>query len=136
MDGWEEDDDPLAEHLKHCPDCGWAIVASIEAGLVKEFSQEYPYSERMLEARKATFGDKWPHEAKEGWQCKIKNVSQSGYHISRALTCVQRWWMQDGSIHLALSMMIRQRAPIVNWLWMDGSRKTIQCEYSGSLFPM
>src|SRR5271170_1302001 len=73
MDGWEEEDNPLAEHLKHSPICGWAIVASIEAR-DGELSQEYPLSTRMIEARKATFGGKWPHENKKGWKCKIKQV--------------------------------------------------------------
>jgi hypothetical protein len=73
MDGWEEDDDPLAEHLKHSPTCGWAIVASIDARDA-ELSKEYPLSTRMIEARKATFGDRWPHENKKGWKCKVKQV--------------------------------------------------------------
>ena len=73
LDGWEENDDPLVEHLKHSPDCGWAIVASIDARH-SELSQEYPLSERMIEARKATFGDRWPHEDKKGWKCKVKQV--------------------------------------------------------------
>jgi hypothetical protein len=73
LDGWEKGDDPLAEHLKHSPDCGWAIVATIEKQ-DGELSQEYPSSVRMIDARKATFADKWPHETKKGWKCKIKQV--------------------------------------------------------------
>lgn len=78
LDGWEEDDDPLAEHLKHSSDCGWAIVASIERQ-DGETSQEYPSSTRMIEARKATFADKWPHESKKGWKCKVKQVCIAKY---------------------------------------------------------
>lgn len=85
MDGWEEDDDPLAEHLKHCPDCGWAIVASIEQQDV-ELCQEYPASDKMIEARKATFGSKWPHERKKGWKCKVKQVSQADFDLRSLLT--------------------------------------------------
>jgi hypothetical protein len=73
LDGWEEDDDPLAEHLKHSSECGWAIVATIEKQ-DGDLSQEYPTSVRMIEARKATFSDKWPHETKKGWKCKTKQV--------------------------------------------------------------
>jgi len=73
LDGWEKDDDPLVEHLKHSPDCGWAIVATIEKQN-GELSQEYPLSPPMIEARKATFADKWPHESKKGWKCKVKQV--------------------------------------------------------------
>jgi hypothetical protein len=73
MCGWEKGDDPFVEHLKLSPDCGWAIVASVEAksgGL----HLENPMSSRMVEARKATFGDRWPHEGKKGWKCKVKQV--------------------------------------------------------------
>ena len=74
LDGWEDGDDPIAEHLKHNPDCGWAIVASIEKQ-DGELSEEYPLSTKMIEARKATFSNKWPHEDKKGWKCKVKQVS-------------------------------------------------------------
>lgn len=73
LDGWEEGDDPLSEHLKHSPDCGWAIVATIEKQ-DGELSEEYPLSIGMIEARKATFLDKWPHDSKKGWKCKTKQV--------------------------------------------------------------
>jgi hypothetical protein len=61
------------EHLTHSPDCGWAIIATIEKqdGVL---SQELPATKRMIEARKATFADKWPHENKKGWKCKTKQV--------------------------------------------------------------
>jgi len=73
LDSWEEGDDPLVEHLKLSSDCGWAIVASIEAQ-DGQLSYEYPLSEKMIEARKATFADRWPHDAKKGWKCKTKQV--------------------------------------------------------------
>lgn len=78
MDGWEEGDDPLMEHLKHSPNCGWAIVATIEAG-VGDLAREYPLSLDMIEARRATFADRWPHETKKGWKCKTKQVSNQHY---------------------------------------------------------
>jgi hypothetical protein len=73
LDGWDEDDDPLVEHLKHSPDCAWALVEAVETQ-IEEFSQEYPASKRLLDARKATFGNQWPHETKKGWKCKTKQV--------------------------------------------------------------
>lgn len=73
LDGWEEDDDPLAEHLKHSSNCGWAIVASIEQQDA-DLKEEDPSNPRMIEARKATFSDKWPHDDKKGWKCKVKQV--------------------------------------------------------------
>ncbi|PBP16919.1 AT hook domain-containing protein [Diplocarpon rosae] len=78
LDGWEEGDDPLSEHLKHSPDCGWAIVAAIEKQ-DGELSREYPSSSKMIEARKATFADKWPHEGKKGWKCKVKQMVDAGW---------------------------------------------------------
>lgn len=74
LDGWEEGDKPLEEHLKHSPECGWAIVAGIEANL-NGLSSEDPASTRMIAARKATFDGRWPHEGKRGWKNKIKQVS-------------------------------------------------------------
>ena len=73
LDAWGKHDDPLVEHLKHSPECGWAIVAMIERqdGVL---SEESPASRRMIEARKATFADKWPHESKKGWKCKTRQV--------------------------------------------------------------
>jgi len=73
LDGWEEDDDPLVEHLKHVPDCGWAIVAAIEAEL-GDYAKVHPLDPRMIEARKATFGGHWPYDAKKAWKCKTKQV--------------------------------------------------------------
>ncbi|PMD47483.1 BIR-domain-containing protein [Hyaloscypha variabilis F] len=86
LDGWEEDDDPLAEHLKHSSECGWAIVATIEKQ-DGDLSQEYPTSVRMIEARKATFSDKWPHETKKGWKCKTKQMVDSGWKYTPTMEC-------------------------------------------------
>jgi len=71
--GWEDGDNPFAEHLKLSPDCGWAITSCIEAK-IGDLHLENPMSTRMVEARKATFGDRWPHEGKKGWKCKTKQV--------------------------------------------------------------
>ena len=35
---------------------------------------EIPVSEKMSEARKMTFGSRWPHESKRGWICKTQKV--------------------------------------------------------------
>lgn len=73
LDGWVKGDDPLVEHLKLSPDCGWAIVATI-SGQDEELSQQNPMAPEMIAARKATFADKWPYESKKGWKCKTKQV--------------------------------------------------------------
>lgn len=71
--GWEEGDDALEEHLRHSPHCGFAIVAAIAAGYEK-YAAEDPSAPYMVEARKATFAEMWPHEGKRGWKCKTKQV--------------------------------------------------------------
>ncbi|KAF5019646.1 hypothetical protein F66182_8350 [Fusarium sp. NRRL 66182] len=78
LDGWEENDDPLVEHLKHSPDCGWAIVAAIEAEL-GHYALENPDEPYMKEARKATFAGRWPHDSKKGWKCKTKQLVDAGW---------------------------------------------------------
>ncbi|KAL2879005.1 hypothetical protein SGCOL_005704 [Colletotrichum sp. CLE4] len=84
LDGWEEGDKPLEEHLKHSPDCGWAIVAGIEANL-NGLSSEDPASTRMIAARKATFDGRWPHEGKRGWKNKIKQLAEAGWKYTPSL---------------------------------------------------
>lgn len=74
MDGWEDGDDPLQEHLKHSSACGWAITAAIEAEIA-EYAQANPNEASMVEARKATFAGRWPHDGKRGWKCKTKQAS-------------------------------------------------------------
>jgi hypothetical protein len=76
LDGWEEDDNPVEEHLKHSADCGWAVNTYIEqkSEEQKRDNNGDPLSERMIAARKATFEDRWPHEGKKGWLCKVTKV--------------------------------------------------------------
>ncbi|OAA76731.1 Baculoviral inhibition of apoptosis protein repeat protein [Akanthomyces lecanii RCEF 1005] len=78
LDGWEAGDDPLVEHLTHASQCGWAVVTAIEAE-IEEYSKQDPTLPRMVEAREATFGTRWPHEGKKGWQCKTKQLVESGW---------------------------------------------------------
>lgn len=76
LDGWESDDDPSAEHVKHCPDCGWAQVSVTSKA-------EDPRGARMVRARADTFGDWWPHEGKPGWAPSVQRV--------RLSLCVRGW---------------------------------------------
>lgn len=75
LDGWEVGDDPVEEHIKHAPDCGWAINAIINKrtndGI---FVNEDPMSEKLAASRVATFADNWPYEGKKGWKCKVAKV--------------------------------------------------------------
>lgn len=73
MDGWEAEDNPIEEHLKHSPSCGWAVTAAVEAEC-DGLEQVDPREARLLEARKATFAGRWPYESKKAWKCKTKQV--------------------------------------------------------------
>ncbi|TID16541.1 hypothetical protein E6O75_ATG11659 [Venturia nashicola] len=80
LDGWEAGDDPIAEHLKHAPDCGWAIHASITETFIKGGQvTEDPMSEQFAQARQDTFGDYWPYEQKKGWKCKVAKMVAAGW---------------------------------------------------------
>lgn len=75
LDGWETGDDAVVEHLKHSPECGWAVNVAIE--LEREDGCDIlanPSAEYLLRARTMTFGSSWPHENKRGWTCKIRKV--------------------------------------------------------------
>ena len=75
LDGWEEGDDAVEEHLRLSPDCGWATTVAIEQDIENgSYSLEDPMCEKVLEARRMTFGSKWPHEHKRGWTCKVQKV--------------------------------------------------------------
>ncbi|KAK2041401.1 AT hook domain-containing protein [Colletotrichum somersetense] len=84
LDGWEQGDNPLEEHLKHSPDCGWAIVAGIAAN-INDLATEDPASARMIAARKATFDARWPHEGKRGWKNKIKQLAEAGWKYTPSI---------------------------------------------------
>lgn len=77
LDGWEDGDDPLIEHIKHASHCGWAIVTAIELE-VDEYHKEDPSIPLMVDARKDTFAGRWPHEGRKGWKCKTKQVGSGG----------------------------------------------------------
>ncbi|KAL2260113.1 hypothetical protein VTK26DRAFT_5990 [Humicola hyalothermophila] len=78
LDGWGEGDDPVEEHLKHSPTCGWAIMAAIEAGF-GNYGKVHPLDPAMIEARKATFAGRWPLESKRGVKCKTKKLVEAGW---------------------------------------------------------
>ncbi|KZF25196.1 hypothetical protein L228DRAFT_265671 [Xylona heveae TC161] len=81
LDGWESEDDPLAEHLHHSPDCGWAIILAVARQTEhNEDKDDHPGSSRLKEARKATFQGSWPHEKKRGWVCKTEKMVDAGWY--------------------------------------------------------
>lgn len=99
---WEPNDNPLEEHLKHNPECGWAITAAVEANL-GEYAEEDPRDPVLMEARKATFANRWPHEGKEGWNCKTNQVCayfhQRPCRFEHGTKSVVRWSKRVGGMH-------------------------------------
>ncbi|CAD6588974.1 MAG: hypothetical protein ASARMPRED_003850 [Alectoria sarmentosa] len=86
LDSWEENDNAVEEHLKLSPNCGWAITIATE--LENEDgsqSQADPMSERILDARRMTFGSRWPHENKRGWSCKTQKMIEAGWYYCPTL---------------------------------------------------
>ncbi|PGH09212.1 hypothetical protein AJ79_05741 [Helicocarpus griseus UAMH5409] len=79
LDGWEEEDDPITEHLKHSNECGWAIMMDIVRQSSNPAEIEDPTSPRIVEARRATFGSRWPHDGKRGWVCKTEKLVEAGW---------------------------------------------------------
>ncbi|KAI5797683.1 hypothetical protein EDC01DRAFT_744009 [Geopyxis carbonaria] len=78
LDGWESGDDPLAEHLRHSKDCGWAITATVMAQ-EEDFSFE-PHGKIMTDARFKTFGtNMWPHA--ENLNLSIPKMVEAGFHF-------------------------------------------------------
>jgi hypothetical protein len=62
LDGWEPDDDPIAEHVRHSPNCGAAITAITETQQDGQHISN-PHSGSFSGARLMTFGEGlWPHE--------------------------------------------------------------------------
>ncbi|KAL8709421.1 MAG: hypothetical protein Q9220_005804 [cf. Caloplaca sp. 1 TL-2023] len=81
LDGWEEDDSAIGEHVSLSPNCGWAAIAHIEQEIEDGNNEhEDPMDERLLEARRMTFGANWPHEHKKGWRCKTQKASHCILH--------------------------------------------------------
>ncbi|KPI44589.1 Protein bir1 [Cyphellophora attinorum] len=83
LDGWEKDDDPIQEHLRHSPDCGYAIMMSLTRETHFDPGQmNDPTSTAMVEARTATFAIGWPHDGKRGWVCKTEKMVEAGWHFA------------------------------------------------------
>ncbi|KAI5359377.1 hypothetical protein Slin14017_G102790 [Septoria linicola] len=83
LDGWEETDDPISEHLAHSSYCAWATAISVtrDEQPPQQAETRDPLGEELYTARKQTFttGDGWPHESKKGWKCKVNKLVEAGW---------------------------------------------------------
>lgn len=83
LDGWEPDDDPIQEHLKHSSDCAWAILMDAAQNVRLDINNmDDPTGEHHADARRATFGIGWPHESKRGWTCKTEKMVEAGWYYA------------------------------------------------------
>ncbi|KAF0561132.1 inhibitor of apoptosis repeat-containing protein [Gigaspora margarita] len=89
MEGWDSQDDPFEEHVKHSPDCAWAICYCS----IRNFNEDQlpfnwddkdklPTSKKMEDARIKTFGTWWPHAGKKGWVGTVKKMAKAGFIYS------------------------------------------------------
>lgn len=84
MDGWEDGDDPLREHIKHSSQCGWAVATAVQVELEGYVGLD-PLDPDMVAARVATFAGRWPYEDDEKYIYKTEQVRWS----RDALVCWQ-----------------------------------------------
>jgi hypothetical protein len=66
----------------------------------------------MIKAREATFGNRWPHENKKGWECKITEVFINRIPFAN-YTNLRSWLRQAGYTRLLLNTMTWLNAHIV-----------------------
>ena len=77
---WESGDEPAIEHINHISDCAWAINVGMKARKEKgQEPEDDPMSDTLLEARRSTFADLWPHEKKRGWKAKTEKMIAAGF---------------------------------------------------------
>lgn len=83
LDGWEETDNPISEHLGHSEKCAYAVAISVSQHNDPSHGPESrdPLSDLMVAARHGTFtfGGGWPHENKKGWKCKSAKMVDAGW---------------------------------------------------------
>ena len=80
LDGWENGDDPVREHVRNVPGCAWAILTDLGRCMNnpnETRAEMNPMDEKMVEARRATFQDKWLHEHRKGWKPKIEKACRA-----------------------------------------------------------
>lgn len=92
LDGWEETDVPAYEHLTHSPTCGFAINICIRLRQGDpDRVEEDPMSEKMMEARRATFADYWPLDTAAGFP-GVEQVSLAPRFTYHHIADILRRW--------------------------------------------
>jgi len=84
LDGWEEADVPLYEHVTHSPHCGFAVVTAIRLRHGDPArTEEDPTSDAMVAARTATFADLWPLDVAAGYP-SVEQLAAAGWSYDPA----------------------------------------------------
>ncbi|GAK68338.1 uncharacterized protein PAN0_070c6583 [Moesziomyces antarcticus] len=85
---WQANDDPLARLEDALPANGWCRIhnslslASFDEAAKIWFWQSpelLPTSSEMVQARKETFGSRWPYDGKKGWKPTSKKLAEAGF---------------------------------------------------------
>ncbi|ETS64606.1 chromosome segregation protein [Moesziomyces aphidis] len=85
---WQANDDPLARLENALPNNGWCRIhnslslAAFDDAAKMWFWQSpelLPTSSEMIQARKETFGSRWPYDGKKGWKPTSKKLAEAGF---------------------------------------------------------
>ncbi|EPX71904.1 survivin [Schizosaccharomyces octosporus yFS286] len=72
---WEENDDPLKEHITHSPSCPWAYVLS-----ARNNPHQDPKAPSLTKCRELTFVDKvWPYINRSDFHCQPNTMATAGF---------------------------------------------------------
>ena len=90
LEGWEDGDDALDEHLRRIDKgtgdkCAWATVMGAkrdwdlfgDGALADGTAQLDPAGEVLAQARRSTFGSWWKFDGKKGWKPTSERVSRA-----------------------------------------------------------
>ena len=90
LEGWEDGDDALDEHLRRInketgDKCAWATVMGAkrdwdlfgDGALADGSAQLDPAGEVLVQARRSTFGSWWKFDGKKGWKPTSGRVSRA-----------------------------------------------------------
>lgn len=97
LEGWENGDDALDEHLKRIVDkdtqakCPWATIMGVKRDFDLFGPEELdggkhdPSAEYLVAARKKTFGNWWKFDGKKGWKPTSDRVSCLSLHNTSSI---------------------------------------------------
>lgn len=86
---FEAGDDVSSRLAESHPDNPWSLISqSKAAGKESEdragtwlYEEDLlPTGHRLIEARRRTFANLWPHDGKKGWKCTSQKLAQAGFH--------------------------------------------------------